>query len=208
MATPLADLLNGLVSDIDMRGEFEHSPREFLDAHGWRSLDVADLQEACYVLADGAPSDDAARWLAGGDALGLSDGDAADAMVGALVAIAPAAFDLDPADLDDLDDLDADADDDDDDDGWHDAPDADDAHTAARADEPDESTLRPPDADTTAESPDDTAIELEDGASEPPAAVDLEAEPEIVIDDYTTPLDTTVDARDTGDFGDDWDELI
>lgn len=209
MATPLADLLNGLRNDTGMRADFELSPAEFLDAHGWGSLDATDLQEACYILADGAPPDDAARWLAGGEALGAGDGDgdAAGALVTALAAVAPATFDLDPADLDGLDELDADdADDGTDADAAGEAADADpgiDEHGTgtpvetglARSVDPNDATIG------------DTGDAVDD-ASSPADGFDLGGEPEGLLDDHSLVFDPVVDAREAGDFGDDWDELI
>jgi hypothetical protein len=207
MATPLADLLSGLRTDIELRGEFAHAPREFLDAHGWASLDVADLREACYILADGSPPDDAAQWLTSGHALDTPDDDPATALLAALDAVAPIAFDLDPAAMDGID---ADESHDDAHDDTHDES-HDDTHDATDSDA---------DADADGQGVTDTWPASEAWHDDPDESPIIDAAPEPELDaglddlvagsdpPFATPSDTTVDSRDAGDFGDDWDEII
>ncbi len=69
MATPLTHLLNGLRNEPTVRADFESSPTEFLHEHGWFELDPADVQEAMFILADAAPTTEAAVWLDAGHAI-------------------------------------------------------------------------------------------------------------------------------------------
>jgi hypothetical protein len=205
MATPLADLLSGLRTDIELRAEFAHAPREFLDAHGWAALDVADLREACYILADGSPPDDAAHWLTRGHALDTPDDDPATALLAAFEAIAPIAFDLDPAAMDGID-ADESADDGIDESGSD--PD-DDAHEGAHENAADDADTGPEaqsvmstwaDSETQHDDPDDSPV-IDAGI-----VVDDRPDPE--LDDLFDSDTATADIRDAGDFGDGWDEII
>lgn len=205
MATPLADLLNGLRTDIGLRGEFVDAPREFLDAHGWATLDVADLREACYILADGSPPDDAAHWLTSGHALDTPDEDPATALLVALEAVAPIAFDLDPAAMDGID-ADESADDriDDTHDETHDDT-HDDAHD-------DTGTATATDAHGVTDTWPDHETWHDDPGESPVIDAGADLEPDAGRDDLVfgsdTPSDTAADTRDAGGFGDDWDEII
>lgn len=211
MATPLADLLNGLRTDIELRGEFVDAPREFLDAHGWATLDVADLREACYILADGSPPDDAAHWLTSGHALDTPDEDPATALLVALEAVAPIAFDLDPAAMDGID---ADESADDRTEDTHDdTPDDTDTDIDTGTDT---ATATGTDAHGVTDTWPDHETWHDDPGESPVIDAGAHLEPDAGLDDPVfgsdppsdTSSDTSVDTRDAGDFGDDWDEII
>lgn len=114
MATPLATLLHGVLHDADVRAEFAASPDAFLADHGWPGLDAADLREALMVLADGAPAATAGALVTGAEAIDADVEGSTTAGAGllealtAIGAVAPVEVepDHDPADLDDVDDVD------------------------------------------------------------------------------------------------------
>lgn len=64
MATPLAQLLQDVIHEPEIRAQFAASPESFLADHGYEHLDAADLREALYALADGAAPDAAAGYQA------------------------------------------------------------------------------------------------------------------------------------------------
>ena len=121
MATPLAQLLQDVIHEPEIRAQFAASPESFLADHGYEHLDAADLREALYVLADGAAPDAAAGYQAGGDAIdadtdpaeqgGLAGAAAGllDALAGIGGALLPIELSHDPSHLDDTDDTDDEA---------------------------------------------------------------------------------------------------
>jgi hypothetical protein len=116
MATPLVQLLRGMIDDPAVRAEFADGPMDYLGRHGYGSLDAADVREALLIMADGAPTAEAVQLHAGGEAIDAEAGDglagAAAGLGGALAAMT-GDIDIDPADLDGLDDADAATDEDD-----------------------------------------------------------------------------------------------
>ena len=111
MATPLVQLLRGVIDDPAVRAEFADGPMDFLSRHGYEHLDAADVREALMIMADGAPTSEATQLHTGGEAIDSEGGDglagAATGLGSALGAITAADVDIDPADLDGLDDLDS-----------------------------------------------------------------------------------------------------
>ena len=133
----------------------------------------------------------------------------------ALAAVAPATFDLDPADLDEPDEPDEL--------GADEADDADDGTDPDPGiDEPgpgtsvESGTARSVESDAVTVTGD--AVDAIDDASSAQAEFDLGGEPEGFLDDHAVLsesllpdsllTDPEVGAREAGDFGDDWDELI
>jgi hypothetical protein len=107
MATPLVQLLRGMIDDPAVRAEFADGPMDYLGRHGYESIDAADVREALLIMADGAPTAEAVQLHAGGEAIDPTGADglagAAAGLGGALAAMTGDVH-IDPAHLDGLDD--------------------------------------------------------------------------------------------------------
>jgi hypothetical protein len=110
MATPLLQLLRGMIDDPEVRAEFADGPMDYLGRHGYESIDAADVREALLIMADGAPTAEAVQLHAGGEAIDPTGADglagAAAGLRGALAAMTGDVH-IDPAHLDGLDDAEA-----------------------------------------------------------------------------------------------------
>lgn len=70
MATPLHQLVDTVLFDPAERELFRQAPETYLRTAGYDDLDAADVQEAMFVLADGASPDRADLLITGGRAIG------------------------------------------------------------------------------------------------------------------------------------------
>ena len=104
MATPLRDVLLAAVTDTDARTALERSPGNYLAEHGWQDLDVADLQEAMLILADGGTTTDAVTWVTGAEAIDTTENDLGQALSVALAAMQVPPDPEDPTALDGFED--------------------------------------------------------------------------------------------------------
>lgn len=236
MATPLADLLDGVLHDAEVRAEFAASPEVFLHEHGYAELDAADVQEALFILADGAPPAEAAALNSGGRSIDdLDDLDGAGlggAAAGLAAAVASITGDElladDPADLDGLpdhdtaddpDDLDAhriehaggaDDDDDLDDDGAADG--ASPASSSLGAAIGDRITPEPYRTDSDLDLDLDDLDDLDESAGVELATydpdVDEPAGEQIDLDSFARTSDAPTSPAETDEPSDGWDELI
>jgi hypothetical protein len=111
MATPLAQLLDIVMSDTEARADFARSPEAFMSEHGYQHLDADDVQEALFVLADGSPPAEAGALIESGRAIDDLDASERHGLDGAIAGLGNALHSLfggdaldviDPAELDDV----------------------------------------------------------------------------------------------------------
>jgi len=112
MATPLAQLLDLVLSDADARDGFADGPADFMVRHGYEHLDADDVQEALFVLADGSPPAMATVLIDGGRAVDTLDPAERGGLAGAIAGLSRAfvsMFGVDVPEYDDPAELDSDA---------------------------------------------------------------------------------------------------
>ena len=112
MATPLAQLLDLVLSDADARDGFADAPADFMVRHGYEHLDADDVQEALFVLADGSPPAMATVLIDGGRAVDTLDPAERGGLAGAIAGLSRAfvsMFGVDVPEYDDPAELDSDA---------------------------------------------------------------------------------------------------
>jgi len=112
MATPLAELLDLVLSDADARDGFADAPADFMVRHGYEHLDADDVQEALFVLADGSPPAMATVLIDGGRAVDTLDPAERGGLAGAIAGLSRAfvsMFGVDVPEYDDPAELDSDA---------------------------------------------------------------------------------------------------
>jgi len=112
MATPLAQLLDLVLTDADARDGFADAPADFMARHGYEHLDADDVQEALFVLADGSPPAMATVLIDGGRAVDTLDPAERGGLDGAIAGLSRAfvsMFGVDVPEYDDPAELDSDA---------------------------------------------------------------------------------------------------